>query len=695
MGPSSGTASSASAVSAAIAAAAAAAAASRPESIVVPACAALLAAVHQASADVTNFIRRCRPARTDLAPVTRELSELQLVLQLLGDCDAAASGLPNELQSHLRPILANCATIVQRIGAVLARVLEQTQHAPAATPQWTREMRDEVGELAGSLAVHRGVVGLVSDLVAVLIARDVEADTIDDQGHNRQHQQDQIAEVLEELRALGTSIRISYSNAALAREHFALQVHLGQIISYTETLAHTEVWEEAVRTLDQAQRFVATPGALADSITMRDSIPVTAPLRRGPSTATVGRNNNDKYRPSSRDIDNCPQNRLGATSPEQNRPNRPPSSFYSPDRTPKPDAGAPATGFIVMDGFSNSDRSNYVTTPTGWRADDQDTTRGDRNLASKGSPSSPKTRSGVVYGTPVMHRDGAESPIIRPLPNQRSINPRDLQASGAPLPFAEGLEVAIPPEKELVLSERNEGQVTEEALAFAHVPVHILGRLSVNLVDQLYPNKRAEESDKTSFNPSLSTVRTEEEAEEAYGDDVASAGTSATGSLRDGRHQFSQSDNAKSSLSLQRQNTSPQPGSTSQTALAYRSRPSTESALYTTHSHSNSVRTEDSAFTSPRPPPPPPRNPSRPSQDSQSFSSGSHLKPVTSGSAGHHSGGVRQMQSISTMNTETFRMQKPLPKAPIVYIPGYPGPFIKKKAVVVGNFSCGKTCLIT
>lgn len=31
----------------------------------------------------------------------------------------------------------------------------------------------------------------------------------------------------------------------------------------------------------------------------------------------------------------------------------------------------------------------------------------------------------------------------------------------------------------------------------------------------------------------------------------------------------------------------------------------------------------------------------------------------------------------------------------MVYIPDYPGPFIKKKVVVVGNFSCGKTCLIT
>ncbi|KAH8766643.1 protein rho5 [Diaporthe sp. PMI_573] len=47
------------------------------------------------------------------------------------------------------------------------------------------------------------------------------------------------------------------------------------------------------------------------------------------------------------------------------------------------------------------------------------------------------------------------------------------------------------------------------------------------------------------------------------------------------------------------------------------------------------------------------------------------------------------------MNTQTFLQGKPLPRTPLVYVPQYPGPFIRKKVVVVGTFSCGKTCLIT
>lgn len=649
-------------------ASAANAAAARPQSIIVSACAALLTAVHQASADVTNFVRRCRPARTDLAPVTRELSELQMVLQLLGDCDAAP-GLPNELQSHLRPILANCTTVVQRISGVLQRQQQQGGHATAAAAplHFTAEARDEVGELARSLGVHRGVVGLVSDLIAVLVSQGSAGGMGD---YQQQQQQLQVTELLEELRALGLSIRISYSSAALAREHFALQVHLGQIVSYAETLARTEAWEDAVRTLNKAQEETATPG-LAGTIRVRASLPATAPLRRRPSAD----NGDTTYVP-----DTGLENLLPMSPPDHYDPNRPPSMFFSPNRTPGPNGGAaPATGFIVMDGFINSDPSHYVAAPVRSAAHDQRGAYDQRGATLSGSETELTPVSRKAFG----HRHSAEQ-TVAPAAVSSDLTPRASQATRAPRPLTAGLEVAIPPEKELATGEGNEGEVTEEALAFAQVPVHILGRLSVNLVGQLYPNNRSGGSDKTSFNQSLSTIKTEEE-DEADGDDVASAGTSDTGSLRDGHLQFSQLDNSKPPPAPPR----PPPVVTSrswsgsQTPSGSQPLPSTDS-LSLTRSYPASQQTDDSTT--------PPR-PARPSHDAQSLSS-SYLKPDVQASA-HGQRGVRQMQSISTMNTETFRMQKPLPKAPIVYIPGYPGPFIKKKAVVVGNFSCGKTCLIT
>jgi hypothetical protein len=56
---------------------------------------------------------------------------------------------------------------------------------------------------------------------------------------------------------------------------------------------------------------------------------------------------------------------------------------------------------------------------------------------------------------------------------------------------------------------------------------------------------------------------------------------------------------------------------------------------------------------------------------------------------------IHKQQSTSTMDTQIFLQGKPLPRPPLVYIPGYEGPFVRKKVVVVGNFSCGKTSLIT
>lgn len=56
---------------------------------------------------------------------------------------------------------------------------------------------------------------------------------------------------------------------------------------------------------------------------------------------------------------------------------------------------------------------------------------------------------------------------------------------------------------------------------------------------------------------------------------------------------------------------------------------------------------------------------------------------------------IYEQRSVSTMDTHNFFQAEPLPRPPLMYIPGHPGPFTRKKVIVVGNFSCGKTCLIT
>lgn len=600
----------------------------RPQSVMTSACAALIVTVRRASTDVTNFVRRCHSARTDLAPVTRELSELLMVLQILDDYDAqqgreGGTAVPAELQAHLRPILANCGTVVQRIDGVLGD--------GASPARWTAEGRAEVAELENSLGVHRGVMGLVSDLVAVLVERGGGAGDDDEQLR--------IAEVLEELRALGSSIIISYSNAGLAREHFALQVHLGQIVTYAETLVRTESWEDAVRTMDEAQMNATT--TTADAV--RASVPVPAPLKRRSSA-------DRDDRPPGEDL-------MPKTPPGNHELDRTPSTFFTPNKSPESGGGGSTTGFIVMDGFINSDPNNAMGSSQ----------LGTHDQRGK-SLHAPETRPRPI---PRINLD-------RPL-TTIDVLPRNSDGTTSQAERQPELEVAIPPTKEGAARGGHQ-EVTEEAMAFAQVPVHMPGRLSVNSVGELYPNSGGGRSDQTSLKHYLSSIKSEEDDGDRSFDDAASGGTSDTGSLHDDNLQFSQIDLSKLSPV-----SNSGPISRSQTISAPQPPPANTEALYRSQSHPPSQSTDDSTLP----------DLSQPSHDTRSLSS-SRLKP--------DSGSPRlgQKQSISTMNTETFRMQaeafrmqKPLPMAPIVYIPGYPGPFIKKKAVVVGNFSCGKTCLIT
>ncbi|KAJ4414374.1 GTP-binding protein Rho1 [Gnomoniopsis sp. IMI 355080] len=506
----------------------------RPESTVGSACQALISTAHQVSADVTNFVRRCRSARTDLAPVTRELSELQMVLQLLNDFEAQRGVIPAELQAHLRPILANCIGVACKVHDVLRR---------QEVAGWTAEARDEVGELIKSLSVHRGVVGVVTDLISVLVSRAVPAENKSNDEHA------QIPALLEELQALGSSLVISYSNATLAREHFALQVHLGQIANYTETLARTDLWQDAVRTLDEADEQTSDK---------RSSTALPTPLGRGhlaDRSAAAGGVRNSGL-----------ENLLPLGPPEMYEGNRPPSMSFTPKRVPDPrppaeieSAGPSGTGFIVMEGFMNSAQGAASMSSEALH-DGGVQKASEQHLTVPGSESKSSQRSDEIQTSGELSSARLNREGLQPIPSAI----RD---------SASGLQVLIPDEKELAVSE----VVSDEALAFAQVPIHVLDRLSVNLVGQVYGGPSSAE-DKSSDDQSQSLRRTSPDEAGCDRSGAALAHTSNIGVQRDG---------------------------------------------------------------------------------------------------------------------PSYMSQKPLPRGPLVYIPNYPGQFIKRKVVVVGNFSCGKTSLIT
>lgn len=687
-------------------------------------CEALISSVQKASMDIMAFVRRCRSARSDLAPTTRELSELQMVLELLGDHDhdqdqsqeegRKGAAIPAELQTHLRPILTDCITAVLRIDAVLRQHASSEQQGEGTPVKWTAQGREEIRDLEKALGAYRGVLGLVSDLVSILLVssgteegkqllldESISAGGMTPDGLR-------LPDVLRELRALRTSTLASQSNSPLTgQQHLALQVHLGHIIAYAETLAQSEDWDKAVEALDEAQKKTAV--AAAEKEAVRGSIPVTAPLKRigtGKESGGVG----DNFIVLNKGFENLLVRDDGGRST---------SLLFASHSTPEPGslmAGGPSTGMMIMDGA----------------------------------------------GLPGMSGTNAPLQPIQPVHTRRHVGRR---TSGQ-----QQHAMIYTTEKEVAVGRRGpEEEVTEEALAFAQVPVHILGRLSLNLVGHVYtgtttttsttshnnpeeepnPGNVSGSSDQTSYVPSLATMKTEE----GYFDDGASARTSDMGSLHDGDLQFSQLDPSKQPLppsqttlgsqtSLGSQGTPasssqqgpqqqqqqqaisrqllpslppvpssvlsqplpplPLPPSSSQQSLPPSAAPTPTPATSYPVSHNPQQQHQQQHQ---QPPPPVPRtsHPHHylqhervPSSAQSSVVYGPQppaAVPRVPLPPGHS---LREMRSISTMNTQTFmNMQKPLPRTPLMYIPKYPGPFVKTKAVVVGNFSCGKTCLIT
>lgn len=711
-------------------------------------CEVLLSSVQTTAMDVTAFVRRCRSARADLAPTTRELSELHMVLALLGgDHESQGGGggpagarkkggtrIPKELQAHLRPVLTTCIAAVLRIDGILR---QHGNDEGEDTPKWTAQARDEVRDLGRVLGTCRGVLGLVSDLVSILASSGSQGVTPD--GLRLPDILGQLHNLLRSSSSSAlTTSQSQSSNATLAgQQHQTLQAHLGHIIAYAETLAKSKDWEKAARALDEAQEKTA---AAAEKEEVRGSIPVTAPLRKIPGSTS-------KATTTTQDAGGMGDNFIVLNRGFENFLVREDgggrrcsaSLLFAPThRGPEPGslmAGGPSTGMMIMDGA------------------------GLPGMSGTNHSLQPVVQGSTTTANPRQHLGRRTSSVI----------------------YTTEKEVAMPMPRD---------EVTEEALAFAQVPVHVLGRLSLNLVGHVYTGNNnhspgqgnvsggSSSADQTSYyNHSLLTVRTDE----GCFDDGASARTSDAGSLHDGDLQFSQLDLSKpapppGAVSMSMSISQPLPLASppsSQTTTTLVSRTPLFASQITIPASSSSQQplppplalpptqpllplplplppssssqqqalpamlTSTPAATSqprprPRPPPQPlqnsgsssSNNPPEPGQQAppphhqqhhderaaptnvQSRSASAPLvyygppPPPPAPSEGHRHG-LREMRSTSTMNTHAFmtaammNTQKPLPRTPLVYIPTYPGPFVKTKAVVVGNFSCGKTCLIT
>jgi hypothetical protein len=132
---------------------------------------ALFTSISVTSRSLTDFVRGVRSARQDLAHVTRELSDLRLVLELLRDDE---HDIPSALRGRLDAVVRDCGAVVRRMTGVL------TESAAAAVRdrnsqeadgngrriswQWDGEQKAETARLSVGVQTYREAMALALEV---------------------------------------------------------------------------------------------------------------------------------------------------------------------------------------------------------------------------------------------------------------------------------------------------------------------------------------------------------------------------------------------------------------------------------------------------------------------------------------------------------------------------------------------------
>lgn len=206
------------------------------------ACIGLLAAVTKTTLAVTNFTRDCREARSDLTSITGELSQLNLVLELLRDETAVSDDqiIPESLQTHILSTINSCSAAVSKINTILDKHAGKT-----GVLKWATFGKNEVAGLRTSLEAYRGSLSLVLELVSVSLSKAIRNDTtaIRTDVYDIKQDTSQISQIMDELVRLRAIVASGAIPSATSGQNFILQQYLDGLTSYAESVCNDVLWE--------------------------------------------------------------------------------------------------------------------------------------------------------------------------------------------------------------------------------------------------------------------------------------------------------------------------------------------------------------------------------------------------------------------------------------------------------------------
>ncbi|KAK4196689.1 hypothetical protein QBC40DRAFT_268286 [Triangularia verruculosa] len=115
----------------------------------------LLSGISSTSSILTRFIRSVRASHSDLSAVTRELSDLRLLLELLRD----EPSIPLPLQAQMLLLLEGCGNTLIRIDSILAQCRNASE--------WSHTGQTQIGQCRDNLGLFREVLGLALDILSL------------------------------------------------------------------------------------------------------------------------------------------------------------------------------------------------------------------------------------------------------------------------------------------------------------------------------------------------------------------------------------------------------------------------------------------------------------------------------------------------------------------------------------------------
>ena len=129
-------------------------------------CVGLASTITRTSLVVISFVKDVRSARSDLDVISRELSSIKTILELLAEDfnDSSTHSIPQTLQKQITGIVTNCTGVVVDIEKTLVKHGGGRMNKAA---KWVASGKNDVAKLQLSLEAHKSALEIALDMMAL------------------------------------------------------------------------------------------------------------------------------------------------------------------------------------------------------------------------------------------------------------------------------------------------------------------------------------------------------------------------------------------------------------------------------------------------------------------------------------------------------------------------------------------------